>query len=201
MAVGSRIVAEKIRDEWDAQTEHIYPDTMPYQSLVCTAIDQMTQNPHTAIDRLIPYLETDTICFVGADRHDLVQKQEETWTPIRDRFSEHYGVKLSLSSEGIMLTPHPEETVETVRLKLRELVGQSPWKLAALDVATGSCCSLICGLQLVQGELSIEDAIRASHLEEYYNMQFWGEDQSWIVMKKRLDNWLGACQHFYKEMP
>lgn len=80
-------VAQKVLEEWEAQEKFVLPDKMPFTSLVCTAIDLVRPDPSVSIGRLIPYLETDTICFTGGDDEEFVKLQDEIWKPIREEFS------------------------------------------------------------------------------------------------------------------
>lgn len=67
-------------------------------------------------------------------------------------------------------------------------------KLAAFERAVTACKSYTIALQLLDGELAIEDAVVAAQLETVYQCQRWGEvDDAHDVAKEDLRRTLASC--------
>jgi len=163
------------------------------------------------------FLETDTVCFVGGCS-TLEKKQEELWTPLRQRFCDHYNVTLNTTGSEtdapLILETHPEETFSIVRHRLLDL---SVWQLTSVIVATQQLKSLVIALDLLDigrangtsgaddadGDgKAVTDAINCSMLEEHHQRDFWGnDDESFKVNEDSMRRWLLACRTFSREMP
>lgn len=61
----TRIAAEAIAAEWDAQEKHIRPSSMPFMQLSCTAIDRVSSQRDAIIDMVVSYGETDLFCYLS----------------------------------------------------------------------------------------------------------------------------------------
>ena len=186
-----------------------------------------------AVARLIPYLETDTLCFVGGSEggnsvHEtLIKEQERLWTPLRAWFEKEYGVKINVS-EGILLNPQPQETIDKIRDHLlygcskggggynaldeeddnpldanpRLQPHWSSWALASLEVATGNLKSLMTAMSLLEGRISPHKAAQIADLEENVQMERWGQgDPAWQQKQETQQLWLKSCQRFREMLP
>ncbi|CAJ1335293.1 unnamed protein product, partial [Effrenium voratum] len=98
-------VAKQVAMEWTAQETHLQPLEMPFTTIGCTALDITREDPAACVERLLPFLEMDTVCFQG-DGELLAERQQQEWGPLREWFQTQYGVRLSLAS-GLAPPPPP----------------------------------------------------------------------------------------------
>ncbi|CAJ1419816.1 unnamed protein product [Effrenium voratum] len=102
-------VAKQVAMEWTAQETHLQPLEMPFTTIGCTALDITREDPAACVERLLPFLEMDTVCFQG-DGEVLAERQQQEWGPLREWFQTQYGVRLSLAS-GLAAPQHPEDFI------------------------------------------------------------------------------------------
>lgn len=189
----SQILAEAVAAEWEAQTDLVRPLDMPLMTLGCTAVDLVRPElaDGSCVDRLMPYLQTDTLCFED-DNEELVAHQLSEWGPQRRWFEGHFGITLTVG-RGLMVPTHPEGTMETVADALKT---RSEWELTALEVATGTAKSLVIAVSLMeQPGVGAEDALRWALLEEQFQIERWGlvEGEHDVHHAEAL-KWLRAAQ-------
>jgi chaperone required for assembly of F1-ATPase len=58
-----------------------------------------------------------------------------------------------------------------------------PWRLGALNVVTTLTGSALLALALDAQKLSVDEAWAAAHVDEDWNMQFWGRDE--LALQRR----------------
>eukprot|EP00448_Togula_jolla_P007833 CAMPEP_0170615562 /NCGR_PEP_ID=MMETSP0224-20130122/25406_1 /TAXON_ID=285029 /ORGANISM="Togula jolla, Strain CCCM 725" /LENGTH=275 /DNA_ID=CAMNT_0010941307 /DNA_START=57 /DNA_END=881 /DNA_ORIENTATION=- len=186
-------LAESITAEWSAQDGTVRPQDMPLTTLACTTLDLVQPEPAACVDRLIPYLMTDTLCFEDGEEK-VAQMQRAEWGPVRQWFEGHVGVTLAVTN-GLLPPAHGEGTVESIREKL---LGRSEWDLCSLEVATHTAKSLVVGLALLDREdVEVEDALRWALLEEHLQIERWGlVEGAHDVAHDEMLKWLVACRRF-----
>jgi chaperone required for assembly of F1-ATPase len=87
----------------------------------------------------------------------------------------------------------PAEALSHLRNAVEALDDRS---LAALAVLTQSCGSLIVGLAVINGHLGPEQAMLASQLDERWQAQKWGEDETDRVRRDALKDEIQAAIDF-----
>ncbi len=87
-------------------------------------------------------------------------------------------------SEGIVHVAQPEASLARIR---REIEGLDPFSLAALHVMTALTGSALLALAVLRGRLSPEEAWRAAHVDEDFQISQWGEDEE--AKKRREHRW------------
>eukprot|EP00929_Paragymnodinium_shiwhaense_P003450 TRINITY_DN103989_c0_g1_i1.p1 TRINITY_DN103989_c0_g1~~TRINITY_DN103989_c0_g1_i1.p1 ORF type:complete len:320 (-),score=72.31 TRINITY_DN103989_c0_g1_i1:161-1120(-) len=190
----TKAVAEAVAAEWDAQVEKVKPTEMPLTTMGCTAVDIVKLGGLDAcVGRLLPFLQTDTICFED-DHEKLVDLQRKEWGPVRQWFEDRFNVQLGIAT-GLGVPNHPEGTVEPVQQHLETL---SVWDMCALEIATDTCKSLIVALALMErADVAPEDAFRWALLEEHFQIERWGlVEGEHDVAHEDILNWLKATRHF-----
>lgn len=189
----TRAVAEAVAAEWDGQSETLRPKEMPLTTIGCTAIDLIRPEKDQCIERMLPYLATDTVCYED-DSGLLAELQAKEWGSLREWFQSHVGVTLSVA-RGLGIPNHPEGTLEAVEKQLRQ---RDEWELCALEIATQTAKSLIVATALLDREgTSPPDALRWAMLEEFFQIERWGlvEGEHDVSHSDSLA-WLQACQRF-----
>lgn len=187
-------VAHRVAREWRAQGENLEPLEMPFTTLGCTALDITQKDPEGCIDRMMPFLEMDTVCF-QVDEEFLAERQEQEWRPLREWFQQEYAVKLGVAT-GLGSPGHPEETMLRVA---EQLLTRDAWELCALEIATQTAKSLIVASALLDRSTSAEDAMRWAQLEENFQIERWGlVEGDHDVTESEMLKWFGACRQFGK---
>ena len=100
--------AAVVAAEWDAQSKYIMPNLMPLTRLAMTAIDRTPLSREGIIQDLMPYVDTDTVCFwedpdrtaTSAKLHEM---QAETYQPVIDWFSDKFGGQFAQTT-GLFVT-------------------------------------------------------------------------------------------------
>jgi chaperone required for assembly of F1-ATPase len=171
-------LAEAIAAEWQAQGERIDPATMPLTRLANTIIDGVAPNPQPIADEIAKYLGSDLVCYRAATPKGLVAMQAQHWDPLLAWTREAHGARFVLS-EGVAFVAQPEGAVGAVRAA----IPSDPWRLAATHVITTLTGSALIALAVAAGALSADAAWAAAHVDEDWNMDFWGRDE--LAMQRR----------------
>ena len=77
--VPTRALAEALADEWRTQGEEIDPKAFALRDLADFAIDHVVPDPAASVARLLPYAETDTLCYRADPDEPLYRRQQELW--------------------------------------------------------------------------------------------------------------------------
>mmetsp|Transcript_82588 Transcript_82588/g.181554 ORF Transcript_82588/g.181554 Transcript_82588/m.181554 type:complete len:279 (+) Transcript_82588:71-907(+) len=188
-------LAKAVAAEWASQGEHLKPREMPMMTIGCTALDLIKPEKEACIDRMIPFLMMDTLCFED-DQENLAQVQAEEWGPVRKWFEERFGVKLNVG-KGLMGPAHPDQTPITVT---EQLLGRDEFELAAMAVTTETAKSfLVAAALLDKPQATAKDAFRWALLEEHWQIERWGlvEGEHDVSHEETL-KWFAACQRYGK---
>lgn len=161
-------LAAAVADEWRAVGDMVDPRAMPLTGLANAAIDR-------ADDRLAAsvaaYAESDLLCY-RADDSDLAAAEAAAWDPLlawaRGRFDVAFNV-----TNGIVHVAQPSATLARLGQVVAAL---DPFRLTGLHQLTTIGGSLIAGLAVLEGEIDAEAAFDATHLDELWQAQRWGED-------------------------
>jgi chaperone required for assembly of F1-ATPase len=177
LAAPARVLAQAIATEWQAQAKVINPAQMPLTRLANSIIDGVVAAPRPVADEIEKYLGTDMLFYRASDPEELVALQRKHWDPVLDWAHEAFGVRFVLA-EGVMHVEQPPESIA----KARPIISASAdiagaWRLGALHVVTALTGSALLALALGAGSLSPDEAWTAAHVDEDWNMQFWGRDE------------------------
>ncbi|SFR81449.1 ATP12 family chaperone protein [Sphingomonas jatrophae] len=172
LAVPSARLAEAIRDEWDAQETEVDPRAMPLTGLANAAIDRVAPDPATFAAGLAAYGESDVLLYRADTPAGLVAAQAEAWDPLLDwartRFDVHF-----TPTTGIIHRPQPEATITRLSEAVRV---RDPFVLAGLSPLVTIAGSLIAALAVAERAVSAETAFDATHVDELWQVERWGED-------------------------
>lgn len=185
-------LASAVAQEWDAQEKHINPLTMPFMSLMSTAIDRIGIMRDGVTAQIAKYAETDLICYWTDDPKELVERQAKTWTPYIDWAKERYGINL-ITANSVMHVAQEENTLTTMAQEVNLL---DDLTLAGLSSATHCTGSLILGLSLIEGHINAQAAFNASQVDEDYQIEQWGEDWETTDRREALMRDLKAVERF-----
>lgn len=170
----TRALAEAIAAEWEAQESKIRPERMPLTRLANSAIDRAPVHRETVITGLLAYGETDLLCYRADWPQELVAHQSAVWDPILDWAGRELGADVE-TAVGVMPVAQPAEAMSAFEEALRKL---DDFALTALNQMGSLTASLLLALAVEREHLTVEDAWRAAHVDEDWQIAQWGEDAS-----------------------
>lgn len=173
LSVPSRKLVDAIAEEWATCGEDFDPRDMPLTGLANAAIDRVAPDPAAFAATLAAYGETDLTCYRAAEPEELVARQAAEWDPLLDWARRRYDVHFELAT-GIMHRPQPPATVERLAAAVHAI---DPFRLAGLSPLVTISGSLVAGLAVLHDALDVETAFAATHLDELWQIERWGEDQ------------------------
>lgn len=171
--VPTRAMAEALGEEWAAQGETISAAGFQLRDLADYAIDAIAGGRENAVTGLLPYAETDTLCYRADPDEPLHRRQLEMWEPVLAQAEQRFEVHFTRVS-GIVHKPQPPETL--ARLKV-VLDAQAPFTLAALRVLTSLAASLTVALLAIEPDADVDALWDAASLEEEWQAELWGRDE------------------------
>lgn len=172
LAVPSAALAEAIAGEWNGQQEVIDPAAMPLTRLANSIIDGVTLAPQPVADEIAQYLGSDLLFYRAEGPHGLVERQARHWDPVVAWARDKLGANFILA-HGVMFVDQPEAALTAAR----SAIPTDPWRLGAVSSITMLTGSALLALAMLRGRLSVEEAWAAAHVDEDWNMEFWGRDE------------------------
>ena len=179
--VPARSLADAIADEWRAQGEHIQPESMPLTKLVNSAVDGARGREAAVTDDIMGHAASDLL-FYRADGPDgLVARQTQYWDPVTAWAREDFSAPFMLG-EGVMPIGQPQTSLDRLR---PQLAGLDAFGLTALHVMTTLSGSALLALAVAVGRLTPEEAWKAAHVDEDWQISQWGEDAEAASRRER----------------
>ena len=178
VAAPKRELAQAIAAEWQAQHKVVDPAAMPLTRLANSIIDGVIPAPEPVAAEIAKYLGTDMLFYRAPEPEGLVARQRRHWNPVIAWARDAFGARFVLA-EGVVHVEQPAESLAKLRTMMTASVGDiaGAWRLGALHVATALTGSALLALALAAGRLSPDDAWTAAHVDEDWNMDFWGRDE------------------------
>jgi chaperone required for assembly of F1-ATPase len=176
-------LAETLAAEWRAQCEVIDPANMPLTRLANSIIDGVAEAPGPVAAEVEKYLASDLLFYRAASPEGLVALQSATWDPVIAWARDAFGARFVCTTQ-MSFVPQPEAALSAARAAIpRDKGNLDPWRLGALHVITTLTGSALMALAVLHGRLSSEEAWAAAHVDEDWNMDFWGRDEQ--ALKRR----------------
>lgn len=189
----TRAFADAVAAEWNAQGERIDPATMPLTRIANTAIDGVAENMDAVADDIVAFAGSDLLCYRAAGPEGLVVRQGAHWDPLLEWATEELAAPLETVT-GVMPVVQPAAALAGIAAALEEL---GPFALAALHVMTTLAGSAVIGLAHGRGRLSLEEAWKAAHVDEDWQIEQWGEDAEAAARRvRRLAEFEAASRAF-----
>jgi chaperone required for assembly of F1-ATPase len=165
-------LANALADEWRRQGEELDPASFPLRDLADFAIDHVAADRAAAAARLLPYAETDTLCYRADPDEPLYRRQQDLWEPLVQGVEAAHDVCIERVS-GIVHRPQPPETLAKLAAML---AGLDPFTLAALEAVTKLAASLTVGLHALDPDADADTLFAAANCEEDWQAELWGWD-------------------------
>ena len=173
-----RVVAQALAAEWDAQRDVIDPAKMPLTRLANTIIDGVTDAPSAVAAEVERYLACDLVFYRAPGPAGLVTRQAKSWDPVLAWARESLGARFVLT-EGIAFVAQPAQALAAAS----SAIPTDPWRLGAVHTVTTLTGSALIAIALAHGALSVDAAWAAAHVDEDWNMEFWGRDE--LALERR----------------
>ena len=172
LLIPSKNAAQLIAAEWDAQIEHIRPETMPVTRLLNVAVEQTPDNRDALIAEARKYAGTDVLCYREGEVRLHNEEQAEKWDPILAWASEQ-GAALK-TTDSLIAIKQDEAALEAIADFARGLADMPLTLFVHLVAVYGSA---ILSMAVMKTHLTGEDAYELSRLDELWQIKYWGEDE------------------------
>lgn len=179
--VASAALAEAMAAEWDGQGETIDPARFVLRDLADYAIDIVTPDRAAVIGELLPYAETDTLCYRGDEDEPLHARQIEVWEPVLAAAEQRWDVHFERAT-SIIHRPQPAATLARMEAVL---AAESAFTLAALRTLASLACSLVVALAAIVPGADAAALWDAANLEEDWQVELWGKDAEAADLRER----------------
>ena len=164
--------------EWEAQREQIDPAKMPLTRLANSIIDGVADAPAPVKAEIEKYLGSDLLFYRAENPQALRERQARLWDPILRWAKSKLGADFK-TGEGVVHIVQPAAALQAAS----DAIPEDAWRLGVLHSTTTLTGSALIALALMRGELSVDDAWRAAHVDEDWNMEQWGRDE--IALERR----------------
>jgi len=178
LAAPTHQLAEAIAAEWQALEQFIDPLKMPLTRLANSIIDGVSGGEAGVAAEVQNYLGTDLVFYRATRPDGLVAKQSAHWDPLLVFARETLGARFVLAAD-IMHVTQPDHAIAAAT---KAIPGEA-WRLGALHVVTTLTGSALIALALASDAITVDAAWAAAHVDEDWNMDFWGRDE--LAMQRR----------------
>lgn len=189
--VPTRALAEALAHEWSEQGAELDPAAFVLRDMADYAIDIVGPDRAQAIREIVPFAETDTLCYRAEDGEALHERQIEVWEPLLTAAEGRWDVHFERVG-GVIHRPQPAATLtrlETV------LAAESDFALAALRTLSSLAASLVIGLAALVPAADAGALWDAANLEEDWQAELWGKDAEALALReKRLAGFASAVR-------
>ena len=184
LAAPTRSLAEALAAEWRAQSDHVEPAKMPLTRLANSIIDGVADAPGAVAAATEKYLASDLVFYRAGNPEGLAARQSQAWDPLIDWAREALGARF-VRTEALVFVAQPEAALAAARAAIpRDATNTTGiWRLGALHSVTTLTGSALIALALLHGRVSVEEAWAAAHVDEDWNMEFWGRDE--VALQRR----------------
>ena len=179
LAAPTLALAEALAAEWQAQRDVVDPAKMPLTRLANSIIDGVADAPDAVAAEVEKYLASDLVLYraeaaaTGSSRGRpppgirCWPGRARLWAPV------------SCWRRGWCSWRSPQPRSR----RAARAIPRDPWRLGAFHVVTTLTGSALIALAVLRGRLTAEEAWAAAHVDEDWNMEFWGRDE--LALERR----------------
>lgn len=165
-------IAEVIAEEWSAQGATIDPMSMPLTRLANTVRDQVEGREAEVRADIVKYAGSDLLCYRADTPAELVARQAAAWDPLLDWAREALGADLAVCT-GLMPVDQTAASRGAVEAAVANL---DSFRLASAHMMTTLLGSVVLMLATRAGRLTPDEAWKAAHIDEDWQITQWGAD-------------------------
>ncbi len=173
----TKIHAELIAAEWEAQDDIIKPHLMPITRLYNVSLERTPENRDLLIAEVTKYAATDLLCYRSEFPQSLAALQAQKWDEWLN-WAREQGIDLK-TQQGIVALEQDKNALEKVSKIAAEFDDLGLTLLAHLNAVYGSA---ILALAVMKGALLAEAAYELSRLDFDYQAEHWGQDEEAIKL-------------------
>ena len=177
--VPTAALAQAMAAEWADQGEDINPAAFSFRDTADYALDVIAQDRADAAARLLPYGETDTLCYRADDGEALLARQAQVWEPLLAAAEQRWDIHFTRIC-GVIHRPQPAETMARLT---SVLAAQDDFTLAALRTLAGLAASLVIALAAIEPDADVAALWDAANLEEDWQAELWGKDDEALALR------------------
>jgi chaperone required for assembly of F1-ATPase len=177
LAAPTRALADSIAAEWEAQRDVIDPARMPLTRLANSIIDGVADAPAAVAAEIEKYLATDLVVYRAERPDGLVARQAAAWDPVLAWAHEALGARF-VPAQGMVYVAQPAPALAAASAAIPRATSRDLWRLGAMHAITTLTGSALIALALAHGALTVDQAWAAAHVDEDWNMDFWGRDEA-----------------------
>ena len=192
--IPTRVLAEALAEEWDRQGEELDPARFVLRDMADYGIDVVAADRADAIRALLPYAETDTLCYRAEPDEPLHERQLAVWEPLLTAAERRWDIHFERIG-GVIHRPQPAATL--VRMEA-VLAAESDFALAALRTLASLAASLVIALAALEPEADAEALWNAANLEEDWQVELWGRDPEAEALRARRFTAFGTAMRFVR---
>ncbi len=173
LIVPTRVMAQAIALEWDAQTTTIDPRGMPVTRAANSAIDKVTPQKMEVAELLAAYGDSDLLCYRATAPASLVAVQAAGWDPMLDWATATLNAPLTTVA-GVIHQPQP---AASLAMLTQHVAALDAFALTALHDLVALSGSLVLGLAAISGQHPSGELWALSRIDEDWQVQQWGIDE------------------------
>jgi chaperone required for assembly of F1-ATPase len=170
--VPTQALAQALAAEWDAQGDKIDTTLFLYRDMTDYTLDVVAGDPAGTAASILPYAQTDTLCYRADPDEAFWAHQCAVWEPVLTGAEARYGLRFERIS-GIIHRPQPEATMARVA---ELLASKDAFTLAALVNLSSLAASLVVALLALEPDADLDALWDAASLEETWQADLWGRD-------------------------
>ncbi|MFM2371350.1 MAG: hypothetical protein RIS85_1072 [Pseudomonadota bacterium] len=190
--VPTAALAEAMAAEWAAQGDEIDPALFMFRDMADYAIDVVAQDTSAVVADLVPYAETDTLCYRAEPDEPFAARQRLMWEPLLTATEARLDVAF-VRVTGIMHKPQNPQAIAAMKAEIDRL---DAFQLAALQNTTSLAASLIIGLAALANDADLDALWDAANLEEDWQAELWGKDEEALERRARRAAGFAAAARF-----
>jgi chaperone required for assembly of F1-ATPase len=172
LAAPTRALGEELANEWNAQQQVIDPGRMPLTRLANAVIDAVAAQAPAVTEEVAKYLGSDLLFYRAAAPPGLVERQSQHWDPVLAWAHDALGARFMLI-EGVIHAEQPQQAIAAARAA----IPVDHWRLGAVASITTLTGSALLALALSAGQIDVDAAWAAAHVDEDWQMTHWGRDE------------------------
>ena len=192
LVLPTRAAADAVAAEWAAQAGVINPASMPLTRFANTAIDAVSGALDDVAADIMAYAGRDLLCYRAAAPLDLAALQAASWDPVLKWLHETFHARFAVV-KGVMPVEQPGSTLNALASALKDY---SAYQLTALHVMTTLTGSALLAVAHARGFLTADAAWTAAHVDEDYQIGFWGQDDEALERRTRRTAEFKAASRF-----
>ena len=196
LTLPTEALATALAEEWMAQGETLDLQGMTLTRLANVAIDRTPETRADLAAELARYAGTDVTCYLADAPTELRARQEAAWKPWREWAGQELGVVL-VPVIGLMASPQPQAGLDAVEAYALSL---DDFRLTALTWACSLLGSAVLALAVEKGALSATDALKASIVDEDWQIEQWGEDEEAMQVRAAREKDAASLQLWFEAL-